>query len=109
MARQGGQVQLEQSDMRLAFNMAKMAKGGFLHAALEEMQFVIKKPRADVRGENKCGVEFLGNVPVKDAMGRNPAMLREYQTDCCLSCQNGTAQNPQTHCSCKGTGEPPPE
>jgi hypothetical protein len=26
MARQGGRVQLEQSDMRLALNMAKMAK-----------------------------------------------------------------------------------
>jgi len=29
MARQGGRVQLEQSDMRLAWNMAKTAKGGF--------------------------------------------------------------------------------
>jgi len=28
MARQGGQVQQEQSDMRLALNMDKMAKGG---------------------------------------------------------------------------------
>jgi len=29
MARQGDRVQLEQSDMRLALNMAKMAKEGF--------------------------------------------------------------------------------
>jgi hypothetical protein len=29
MARQGGRVQLEQSDMRLALIMAKMAKEGF--------------------------------------------------------------------------------
>ena len=29
MARQGGVVQLEQSDMRLALNIAKMAKVGF--------------------------------------------------------------------------------
>jgi len=29
MARQGGRVQLEQSDMRLPLNMAKMAKEGF--------------------------------------------------------------------------------
>ena len=28
-ARQGGRVQLERSDMRLALNMAKLAKGGF--------------------------------------------------------------------------------
>ena len=34
MARQGGQVQLEQSDMCLALNMDKMAKGGFLRAAM---------------------------------------------------------------------------
>jgi len=30
MARQGGRVQLEQSDMHLALNMAKMAKEGFV-------------------------------------------------------------------------------
>jgi len=29
VARQGGRVQLEQSDMRLALNMAKMAKTAF--------------------------------------------------------------------------------
>jgi len=34
MARQGGRVQLEQSDMRLALNMAKMAKGRFSCAAI---------------------------------------------------------------------------
>jgi len=38
MARQGGQVQLEQSDMRLAMNMAKSAKVGFSRAAKEDMQ-----------------------------------------------------------------------
>jgi len=38
MARQGGRVQLEQSDMRLALNMAKMAKGGFSRATVEETQ-----------------------------------------------------------------------
>jgi len=51
MARQGGLVQLEQSDMRLALNMAKMAKGGFSQAAVKEMQQLIKKPRAEVREE----------------------------------------------------------
>jgi histone H3/H4 len=49
MARQGGRVQLEQSDMRLAFNMAKMAKGEFSRAAIEEMQQLIKKPGAEVQ------------------------------------------------------------
>jgi len=36
MAKQGGRVQLELSDMRLALNMAKMAKQGFSREAIEE-------------------------------------------------------------------------
>jgi hypothetical protein len=51
MARQGGRVQLEQSDMRLALNMAKMAKEGFSRAAIKETKYLIKKPRAEVREE----------------------------------------------------------
>jgi len=38
MAKQGGWVQLQQSDMRLALNMAKMAQGGFSRVAIEETQ-----------------------------------------------------------------------
>jgi hypothetical protein len=38
MARQGGQVQLEQSDISLALNMAKMAKGGLSRTAIEETE-----------------------------------------------------------------------
>jgi len=49
MARQGGRVQLEQSDMRLALNMAKLATCGFSRATIEEMQQLIKKPRAELR------------------------------------------------------------
>jgi len=51
MARQGGRVQLEQSDMRLALNMAKLAKGGFLHASIEGTQQLIMKPRVEVQEE----------------------------------------------------------
>ena len=47
MARQGGRVQLAQSDMRLALIMANMAKGGFLHARIEETQYLIMKHRAE--------------------------------------------------------------
>jgi len=36
MGRQGGQVQLEESDMHLELNMAKMTKEGFSHAAIAE-------------------------------------------------------------------------
>jgi len=61
MARQGGRVQLEQSDMRLALNMSKIAKEGFSRAAMEEMKYLIKKPRGEVREEKKRGVEFPGH------------------------------------------------
>ena len=39
---------MEQSDMRLALNMVKMAIGGFSRDTIEEMQQLIQKPRADV-------------------------------------------------------------
>jgi len=61
MARQGGRVPLEHSDMRLALNMAKMAEQGFSRPAIEEMQQLIKKPRAEVREEKKLGVVFPGH------------------------------------------------
>jgi len=77
MARRGGQVQLEQSDMRHALNMAKMAKGGFSHAAMEGTQLLIKQPHTKVGEEKKQGVKFTGHENVKAAMERNPAMLRE--------------------------------
>jgi hypothetical protein len=56
MARQGGRVQLKQSDMRLALNMAKLAKEGFSRTAIEERKYLIKTPRPEVREENKRGV-----------------------------------------------------
>jgi len=80
MARQGGQVQLEQSDMHLGLNIAKMAEDGFSRAAIEEMKYLIKKPRAEIREENKQGVEFPGHKKVKAAIQRHPAMLHQNQT-----------------------------
>jgi len=68
MAGQGGRVQLEQSDMRLALNIAKMAKEGFSRAAIERTKYLIKKPRAEVREEKKRGVEFAGHKMVKAAI-----------------------------------------
>jgi len=62
MARQGGRVQLEQSDMRLASNMAKMPKIVFSRAAIEETIHLIKKPSAEVRAEKKRGVELPGHI-----------------------------------------------
>jgi len=48
MARQGGRVQLEQSDIRLALKITKLAKGWFSRAAVEETQYLIEKPRNNV-------------------------------------------------------------
>jgi hypothetical protein len=80
MARQGDRLQLKQSDMRLAFNMAKMAKVGFSRAAVEETQSQIKKPRAKDREEKKRGVEFPGHTQVNAAIGRHPARLHQNHT-----------------------------
>jgi len=108
MARQGGRVHLEQSDMRLALNMAKMAKGGFSRATIEETEFLVKKPWAAVREEKEPGVAFRGHNDVNAVMERHPAMPQGHLTDGCLCFQNGSAQNPQTRCRRKGTGAPQP-
>jgi len=109
MARQGGQVQLEQSDMRIALKMAKMAKGGFSRTTVKEIQQLIKKPRAEVREEKKQGVEFPGHRMVKATMERHPAMVYKNHMAGCLPCQNGTAKNLQTRWRRKRTAAPPPE
>ena len=109
MARQGGQVQLRQSDMHLSLNMAKMANGRISRAAREETKYVTKTPRAEIPEEMKSVVEFPGYDMVKVAIDRHPAMLRYYQTDRHLPCPNGTAKNLQTRCRPKGTGASPPD
>jgi hypothetical protein len=107
MAKQGGWVQLEESDMRVALHMAKMAKEGFLRATLEETKYLINTPRAKVREEKKRGVEFPRNKKVKAPIQEHPAMLHHNQTSGCFPCQNGTAKYPQTGWRCKGTAVPP--
>jgi len=109
MARQRGRVQLEQSDLRLALNMGKMAKERILRAAIEKTQYLTKKPLAKVQEENTHGVEFPGHIKVKAAIEIHPAMLCQNHTTGCLSCQNGTAKTLQTHWKCNGTGPPPPQ
>jgi hypothetical protein len=109
MARQGGRVQLEQSDKRLALNIAKMAKGSFSCAAIEETQQRIIKPRADVREEKKRGVQSHGLQTVKAVMERHPAMVYKNYTAGCLTCQNGTAKNPVTGWRRKGATASPPD
>jgi hypothetical protein len=48
MAGQGGRVQLEHSDMCLAWNMAKMAWESISHATIEQPNYLINTPRANV-------------------------------------------------------------
>jgi hypothetical protein len=108
IARQGGWVQLEQSNMRLALNMAKMAKEGFSRAAIEETKYLIKKPRTEVREEKKRCVVLPAHKQVKAAKKRYPAILCQNQTSGCLPCPNGTAKNPQTRWTHKRTVAPPP-
>jgi hypothetical protein len=65
MARQAGRVQLEQSDICLALNVAKVAKEGFSRATIEETQYLIMNPCAKVQEEKTRGVEFPGDKMVK--------------------------------------------
>jgi hypothetical protein len=108
MATQGGRVQLEQSDMRLAFNMAKMANEGFSLPTIEETKYLTKKSRAEVQEEKKRGFEFPGHNKVKAAIQRHPPMLHQNQMSGCLPCQNGTAKNPQTRWRREATSAHPP-
>ena len=68
MARQGGRVQLEQSDMGLALGMAIMAKGRFSSATIEEIHYLMKNPQAEVREEKMLGVECPWHQKVKAVM-----------------------------------------
>jgi len=76
---------------------------------MEEAPFLTKTPYAEVREEKLRGVEYPGHMNLIAAMERHPALHRENQQDGCLSCQKGTAQNPQTRWRRKQMGAHPPE
>jgi len=61
MARQEGRVQLDQSDICQALNMAKMAKDAFSQTTVDETRYPMKKPHAKVQEEKKRGVPFPGH------------------------------------------------
>jgi cell division GTPase FtsZ len=86
MARQGGQVQLQQSDMSLVMKMAKMATAGFSSTAIEETHHLVKCPRAEVQHEIKQAVEISGHQIVIAVIVRHPGMVWETQTNGCLHC-----------------------
>jgi hypothetical protein len=81
MARQAGRVQLEQSNMRLALHMAEMAKGRCSQAAVEEPEYLINNPRAEVQEVMKQGSEVPGHREVNAAVVRHLTMHWHNQVD----------------------------
>jgi hypothetical protein len=76
MERHGSRVQFTQSDMYHALNVSQMSKGWFSRAAIDETQYRIKKPRAEVRHDKKWGVDFPAHEKVYAEMERHQAMIR---------------------------------
>jgi len=109
MSTQAGWVQLEQSDMCLALNMAKMAKAGFSRSAIEELQNLIRNPRAEVQGKRKRGFQLAGHKHLKAAIERHLAILCQNHPTPWLPCQNGTTKFPHTCWRHKETCAPPPD
>jgi len=107
MAKQGGPVQPEQSDMQRAMNVAKMPQGGFSLVPIKEMQQLIRNPQAAVQEHNMRGVQFPGHKKKNAAIQRHLAMIRENQMDFSLLCYNGTAKTPLLCWRPKGSGTPP--
>ena len=76
--------------MRLALNMAKMAKEGCSHTIIQETRYLIKKLQAEVREETKWGIASPEVKMVTAAIARHPAMLRQHHTAEYLPCHSRT-------------------
>jgi hypothetical protein len=63
--------------MRCALNVAKMAKGGFSRASIEETQQLTMKPRVEVQEEKMRGVECPAHIKVKAAIERHPGIVHK--------------------------------
>jgi len=109
MAREGGRVELQQSELRAALNIDKMAQWWFSCTTKEETQHLIKKPWAKYQAERMQGVVFPGHDKVRAAIERHLAMDHENRTDGFHPCQDGTAINQQTRSRCKCMGASPPQ
>jgi hypothetical protein len=70
--------------MRLALDMAKMARQELCRAAIDGMQDLIKKPHAKVQEVNEQGVEFPGQQKVKTTIERNLAIHHQNNRARCL-------------------------
>jgi hypothetical protein len=75
IARQGGRVQLGQSNMCIVLSIAKTAKDGILLTAIVETQHQSKKPHAEVQEEKMRGAVFPGHTKLNAAIERHPAMV----------------------------------
>jgi hypothetical protein len=93
MARHGGQILLDQSDMRLSLNMAKLAQDRNLHSTIEEARYLIEKAHTEASDETMCGVMFCGLTKVNAVMERHCDMLLQNHMEGCHSCQLCTANN----------------
>jgi len=89
--------------------MAKLAKRGWSHSAMEESQYRIKKPCAKVQEEKIWGIESPAHSKLKAVTDRRPVLVPDNQVDGTHYCQNGTAQNLQARWRCKEMGVPPPQ
>jgi len=107
-ARQVGRVQLEQSDMRLATNMAKMCKCQFSHTTIHETQYRIKNPDAEVREQMEWCIELPGYQQFNAVIARHQAIVCQNLIAGCPPCENGTEKNLETCWPQKRTGVPLP-
>jgi len=89
--------------------MSKIANGGFWGTAIEEMQYLMKKPPAEVQEEKKWGVVFAGHKTVEAAIERYPVIHHQNHMESCLSWLNGTARILQRRWRRNGEGAPPPD
>jgi hypothetical protein len=64
---------------------------------IEEIQYLIQKPRVEVREEKQSAVVFPGHGKVTAVMKRPPDIIRQNHMNGCLPCQYATARNPQTY------------
>jgi len=68
-------LQLEQSDMHLALNMAKMSKGGFSHSGIKQTQYLVNILHATVQQGMIPAPVFPGHRKVKAAIECQPVLV----------------------------------
>lgn len=89
--------------------MAKISKGRFSRAKVEEMQYLNIKARTEVQEVKNCRVDFPGYKRLNVARERHPVMLPQNDLDGFLLCKNGSAKNPLTSWRYKEAEAPSPE